>query len=768
MSSTNRRKTTHNFNAIFWGVLFAFFSIPSVFAEGDYVPFTAPLKSTFVVSVSSLEQGFAAMEKLSNFADSRAAFLRFQTDFQEKYGSVIDLKRPLGFVLLSDGEMLFPLIFFPVLEEEIPESNENPSTFLNSTDSGTSEDLEISSSEENRRFEPGEIVVLPNGEKRIFLDQYSFSWPLGFLWGVQKGKWVYIAVEELLQPAFNDLGQPTWNGLPEDPTYLLDRLEEKYLAAYRIDFSGLPRDLFNGLLIVYNMIVHAIDPNEVQTEYRVLFRSIGRYYRILVNEMETCDRGIKFDPTTGDTSITTTLRIVPGSAMSRYIESRKQHQSAVGGFFREDASFSLIVSDELYLPQKNACLAVSGLFRESILDFIREEESSVVAECRESEAELHPFSEDPFSEELPISQQAESAKKIGGALMEHPLPDSEVDSPSSSPLSPPPPPPVPQREEAPLKELLEEDSPQVNPFPETEPLNSGDFNSAEFSGYDYDYGSEMEEYGIMPNRMSLIFGETFAKAYEELFAISRRLMLDRVGEKAVVPLFDFLDRNIREGRIDCALSRGRDRVLIGAFRVVEGEKIGELLGYIKEHLDEHPVHESKKEDIRIHYEQYGGFSLSVIAESTLFSDEPSDSVKKTQEVEKKETSGIPNRIYFGERSDMLCFAVGPEPVVESVLKKAIDDLQKPTPLPKKQLTISAVELESVLGPLCSEENNLKLFRRMIANNPDAKITREVELSSNLIHSEIKIEGAFLGFLAWFFMNEPGWRMKDISDRIGAE
>lgn len=755
--------------------LIAVCTSPAISA-GEFAPFAAPLKPTVICSVSSCNDVFTALEKISVFAGSQAEFLRVQTEFQEKYGTVLDFSRPMGFVLLSDGEMFYPLFFLPIQKESEDQPNDGvqllhdrllqdhlqrtqaelqryEAEFAAGTLGAGSASRDVNAEKPqllpedegevgepgerplfffdlSAHVEPGEIVLMPDGEKRMLLDQYVYPWPFGSLWGVQKGDWVYIAVEELLLPSKESSGQVLWSGLPEDPSILLDRLNEKCLLAGRFDFSGSSRELFNGLLISYNMLVHAIDPNEVQSEYRDLFRGFGKYSRSVVNEVETFDRGLKFDPATGNASLITSVRAVPDSALARYIGANKRPQSVFGSFLREDGSFYFVLSEELTPPQRSIGLAVSRIFRNDFLEHIR---------------------------------------KTNLELPDEPMPP-EVNPESVENRTEPVTPVEPLE---PVERLLGEEPPA------TSPDESGGYAFSDDPG-DFviiDAYDELCEYDMMPDRMTIIFGEPFANGYRNFFQYSRDWVFENFGERTAQPLLDFIELNLRHGKVDAAFSRSKDGVLLGAIRLSEGEKIEGLLEHVKEYLQERKVAGKSAGEIQIRTGEHAGFTLSKLTLHTALQNRPTTvppsqnetiataeksllhelGRKKPEEGKANETivteitSPTAPSVHFAVRADMLCFAAGPDAIAQRSLHEALDTVEKPVQLSGRRFFLTATELERFLLPRCPNEQSAKLLRQMIANQSASKVSYEIELSNNEIARELKIDGPLLGILAWFLL-----------------
>ena len=335
------------------------------------------LRPVYMVSLQNLGELDATLQKIAESSSAKNLYSDFRSETSSWGGNFMDTDRQSGFILMTDGNSTFPMLFVP----------------LKPGDAATSEFLATFGEESDR---PGIVKTQEGfGGHWAYLGENPYlRFPQGTV-VIQKGNWGYFVPQSLLPI------------LPDDPHALLPQMEGKYILSDYVFMDGLPRRLGNGLVRIGEIVVLFSDPKKAKygPEQKEMLAGILALSRILVNEVETIFRGLKQNETTGDITLKTVVRVVPGGQLAWYIDRQAKRQTAVQAFFQpEEALCAGIVSEELGVHQKRIAHAfVRYLFRDI--------EAKMIAQQQQFAAEDAKKSETPVTTPVTTPEPSESGEE---------------------------------------------------------------------------------------------------------------------------------------------------------------------------------------------------------------------------------------------------------------------------------------------------------------------------------------------------------------------
>ena len=341
------------------------------------------LRPVYMASLQNPGELDATLRKIT--ADSGRSELHsdFHTLMESWGENFLDPGRRIGFILMTDGATTFPMLFLP----------------LKSGDAAAYEFLATFGVESDR---PG--IVKPqegNGYRWTWLGRNPYvRFPPGTV-VAQKGIWGYFVPQSLLPI------------LPDDPQMLLPQTNGQYIVSDYLFMEGRARRLGNGLLRIAELIVLFSDPKKAKygPEQKEILAGVLALGRIFVNEIEMIFRGVKRHVATGDITLETVVRVVPGGQLAWYIDRQRSRQTAALAIFQPDGALCAgIISEELGVHQKRIAHAFTRyLFRDIEMKLIAEQQQ-YAAESAKTETKTQ-IQQPEQSEE--IAQPEEGAKTPG-------------------------------------------------------------------------------------------------------------------------------------------------------------------------------------------------------------------------------------------------------------------------------------------------------------------------------------------------------------------
>lgn len=255
------------------------------------------------LSVSGYNSLFTSVKKVVELSGNADAFDMIARPFARIPG--LNGSKPFGFVLFADEEeeTFIPVVFFPI------------------TDLGkVREKLPVISD------------WLENFEE-VDQGRYEMETPFGSTYVLeQKKNWL------VLYPEDNE------NILPEDPSELLDGLNEEYQIALMVDFENTPTELVLTLFAPIEMIVAIQNPDAVD-QVQNLKQQIER----ILEEGKILIEGLSVD-SSGNLILEAILDVQADSSMGEALAYVKDAKSRFQGFFQTDQALALLdlgqISDE--------------------------------------------------------------------------------------------------------------------------------------------------------------------------------------------------------------------------------------------------------------------------------------------------------------------------------------------------------------------------------------------------------------------------------------
>ncbi len=290
--------------------LFVFLCVPILAKAAEYKPMMS-------VGVSSLEQLMKVSEKFAELAEAQDAFAMVQMMFGQMPG--FDNTKPIGLVLLSDGENCAPLLFLPV---------KNLDEFKNAV--------------------PGISYFFELAEK---MDDGKFSVEMfgGSFLIEQKSGWLIAYPEE------------NADIVPPDPTKLLKGLNEKYLLSFVWNFDNTPKELVGSYLGMIESTME--DPARIES-----FHRSAEQIETLLDEGKSMLFGIAVAPSDGAITIDTVLEVKPETDAARAIQLQKNAKIHFNGFFQPAAALAFVSAQEIPEAQKEALLSMFNAYADGFAE----------------------------------------------------------------------------------------------------------------------------------------------------------------------------------------------------------------------------------------------------------------------------------------------------------------------------------------------------------------------------------------------------------------
>jgi len=267
---------------------------------GQFTGASSELKPVIVVSFASFDEFRRVVEivakqiRLDKGSRDEPVLLHMALDLYERIvGQGFDTSQPLGVVLQTDGMLFYPIMFTPM-----------------------NLDSKIGQSFQNKYAER-----LPDG--RTVVRQEFFRWPLGRLYVQQHNGWLFIAPENLL------------NSLPDDPTLLLQGLDQEALMAARFDLQNMPALSTRAALSLGEMNAVA----QAETEIDKAFARLGiGYIRSLAEQADFLEYTFCYDEEYNDYVFVQREIVKPNTERARLLQERREATSPLHGFYHPDGA----------------------------------------------------------------------------------------------------------------------------------------------------------------------------------------------------------------------------------------------------------------------------------------------------------------------------------------------------------------------------------------------------------------------------------------------
>ena len=258
------------------------------------------LKPVIVVSFASFDefrrviQIVAQQIRLDQGSRDEPVLLNMALNLYERMvGQGFDTSQPLGIILQTDGVLFYPMVFTPL-----------------NLDSRMGQSLKNQYAER-----------LPDG--RTAIRQEFFRWPLGRLYVQEHNGWAFIAPESLL------------NTLPDDPTTLLQGLDQEALIAARFDLQNMPALSTRAALTLGEM--NAVAQAETEIDKAVARLGVG-YIRSLAEQADFLEYAFSYDEERNEYIFTQKEIVKPNTERARLMQERRNAESTLCGFYHPEGA----------------------------------------------------------------------------------------------------------------------------------------------------------------------------------------------------------------------------------------------------------------------------------------------------------------------------------------------------------------------------------------------------------------------------------------------
>ena len=260
----------------------------------------AGLKPVVVISFSSFDEFRRVVDivarqiRLDKGSIDEPVLLNRALDLYERIaGQGLDTSQPLGVILQTDGVLFYPLMFTPL-----------------NLDSKMGQSLQNDYAEQ-----------LPDG--RYAIRQEVFRWPLGRLYVQAHNGWAFIAPESLL------------NTLPDDPTVLLQGLDQEALMAARFDLQNMPALATRAALTLGEM--NAVAQSETEIDKALARLGIG-HIRSFAEQADFLEYTFTYDEERCEYLFTQTEIVKPKTERATLLQERRDAKSPLGGFYHPEGA----------------------------------------------------------------------------------------------------------------------------------------------------------------------------------------------------------------------------------------------------------------------------------------------------------------------------------------------------------------------------------------------------------------------------------------------
>jgi len=243
----------------------------------------AGLKPVIAVSFASFDEFRRVIDivarqiRLDQGSHDEPVLLNAALNLYERIvGQGFDTSQPFGVVLQTDGVLFYPMIFTPL-----------------NLDSRMGQSLQNQYAEQ-----------LPDG--RFAIRQEVFRWPLGRLFVQSHNGWAFIAPEALL------------NTLPDDPTVLLQGLDQEALMAARFDLQNMPALSTRAALTLAEM--NAVAQAETEIDRALARLGIG-YIRSLAEQADFLEYAFTYDEEYNEYILTQREIVRPNTERARLLKN---------------------------------------------------------------------------------------------------------------------------------------------------------------------------------------------------------------------------------------------------------------------------------------------------------------------------------------------------------------------------------------------------------------------------------------------------------------
>lgn len=675
-----------------------FDTIKDVIQTPPPIAFGPPGRLTlaYMVSIENLEELDAVLGKVAKEVESEELYYDFRTSSHQWAGNFIDPTRTSGFALLTNGVTTYPMLFVPILSADAA-AHDFLSTF------GLADERGIVKHHEADGFRwtwLGDNPYVQFPEDTIV---------------VQKDNWGYFVPKNLFPL------------LPSDPQTLFPRFDGKYLIYDFVSISGLPRRLGNGALTIGELILRFSDRRRVRIgdtkikldpEQKEMLLGMLKFSRVLVNEVDTVFRGLKRNDETGDIIVETTVQVVPGGELWRYIDSQRTRTTLAGFFYEpDDATGAILVCDEL---DKNIKRSAHALVRygfkdieDKILDRQHQRKLKNESQPESGEIVTETHEKKKPSKDLKKAEDffEDTFAKLGGKSSKKKTFDN----------------PILENDEK------EEQTPEF-PFD-----NPGDDASTEIA--------QKPTPGEMAGSMLGSVGEFVSSTWNKSVTTALQAGAEQVEIELVRKFENLFHENIDRGVVDFALTVRPDGATLGAVQMTGTDMISTLLSaaQIKVSTDS-----SLRPYIRFNAREHKGFKISTI-------EIPVNKIPKIEKILGAETLPDSLRemnvcIYFAIRDDFLCFTAGSTPELLDDLLRRIDRMHPNLPLPGTTLTFSPYLCGRLFEPFLddiTDESTQKILYDFLNSPPESRMWYQVAYGPGSYYSTLVLPSAVVKILGEF-------------------
>jgi hypothetical protein len=308
----------------------------------------AEMKTLAVLSVASIENILNNVEYLTEVG-SAGDLGRMAKMFAVPYTQGLDNKKPIGFVLQSDGQEFVPLGFIPVKD-------------LKATLALLSENLGAP-----RDVGDG-IQEIPSPAQPIFVKEQS--------------GWAFIGqtVESL-------------KALPQNPLDQLGKLPTEYDVAIRATVKNIPAQYREMAITTLKEGIQqglAQRPDEDDATYNARKQLVQAQIEQIdkfINESDQLTVGWKVDPAGKRTYLDFAFTAIPGTEMAQQLALMGESKTDFAGFFSQDAAMSFNSAAKISAEQIEQSAAMLDNLRETAMKEIAKKED-MNANARQAATEM--------------------------------------------------------------------------------------------------------------------------------------------------------------------------------------------------------------------------------------------------------------------------------------------------------------------------------------------------------------------------------------------
>ena len=312
-------------------------------------PARAQEKQTIaVMSLSSIDSLLGNVQYLAEVAGAGDAG-RMVAMMAQPYGQGLDSKKPVGFVLWTDGQQFQPLGFIPVKD-------------LKQT-------LALLEEQVGKARDAGNGVLEIPAPQPVFVKE-------------QNG-WAFIGqtVESL-------------RTLPPNPTDSLAGLDKKYDIAVQVNIRNVPQQFRDmAITTLKEGVQQGLQqlPEEDAEDFELrqkLVKAQMEQIDAFVNESDQITLGWKTDPTAKRTFLDMTFTAQPGTKTAKQMAMLSDAKSNFAGFLVPDAALTLNSATQIPPEQIQQNLAMLQNLRNSALSEIEKDDKLEDPQARKAASEL--------------------------------------------------------------------------------------------------------------------------------------------------------------------------------------------------------------------------------------------------------------------------------------------------------------------------------------------------------------------------------------------